>query len=101
VKKTKAQVHVFAALLRSARPPLALLGLDSDKKQSSSTIISPAIASMRDSPSPALNPIRKNDSCFVEQKNWTVVCQSVGYARYDTPEGLDLLNEIYSTLRLI
>jgi hypothetical protein len=30
-------------------------------------------------------PYRKNDNCFVEQKNWPVVRQQVGDARYDTP----------------
>lgn len=29
-------------------------------------------------------PYRKNDSARVEQKNWAVVRQAVGYARYDT-----------------
>jgi len=27
---------------------------------------------------------RKNDNCFVEQKNWPVVRQMVGYVRFDT-----------------
>jgi len=38
---------------------------------------------------------RKNDSCFVEQKNYSVVRRNVGYLRYDTDEELDLLNELY------
>ncbi|MFL5798907.1 MAG: transposase family protein, partial [Actinomycetota bacterium] len=29
-------------------------------------------------------PYRKNDNCFVEQKNGAVVRQAVGYLRYDT-----------------
>ncbi len=44
--------------------------------------------------------MRKNDNCFVEQKNWSVVRRSVGYARYDTDEQLALLNELYTHLRL-
>lgn len=43
---------------------------------------------------------RKNDNCFVEQKNWPVVRQQVGYLRYDTPEELETLRELYSHLRL-
>ena len=42
---------------------------------------------------------RKNDNCFVEQKNWTHVRQQVGYARYDTPQELQALNELYRYLR--
>ena len=33
-------------------------------------------------------PYRKNDNCFVEQKNYSVVRRAVGYLRYDTDEEL-------------
>src|SRR5665811_471591 len=42
----------------------------------------------------------KNDGCHVEQKNWSVVRNAVGYHRYDTPPELELLNQIYVQLRL-
>jgi len=42
----------------------------------------------------------KNDGCHVEQKNWSVVRRAVGYHRYDTPDELALLNQIYALLRL-
>jgi len=45
-------------------------------------------------------PYRKNDSCYVEQKNWAVVRKVAGYCRYDTVEELRLLNRIYVLLRL-
>jgi hypothetical protein len=45
-------------------------------------------------------PYRKNDNCFVEQKNWPVVRQQVGYLRYDTPSELAVLRELYAHLRL-
>lgn len=45
-------------------------------------------------------PYRKNDSCYVEQKNWSVVRRTVGYYRYDTPEELRILTELYRSLRL-
>jgi len=38
---------------------------------------------------------RKNDSCYVEQKNYSIVRRAVGYLRYDTDEELDVLNELY------
>jgi len=41
---------------------------------------------------------KKNDSCFVEQKNYSVVRRNVGYLRYDTEEELSVLNEIYLNL---
>ena len=40
-------------------------------------------------------PNKKNDNCFVEQKNWTHVKKFVGYLRYDTQQEQDLLNELY------
>ena len=43
-------------------------------------------------------PQRKNDNCFVEQKNWSVVRRAVGYHRYDTPQQLDLLDRLYAVM---
>jgi hypothetical protein len=43
-------------------------------------------------------PYRKNDSCHIEQKNWSVVRKAVGYLRYDRDEQLDLLNDLYEYL---
>lgn len=45
-------------------------------------------------------PYKKNDQAHVEQRNWTVVRQVVGYARYESPKALKLLNNIYEDLRL-
>lgn len=43
---------------------------------------------------------RKNDNCYVEQKNYSVVRKYVGYFRYDTEEELKTLKELYGYLRL-
>lgn len=46
-------------------------------------------------------PFKKNDNCFVEQKNWTHVRRIVGYLRYDTEEEVNCLNDLYrNELRL-
>jgi hypothetical protein len=45
-------------------------------------------------------PYKKNDNCFVEQKNYSIVRRTVAYYRYDTPRQLVLLNAIYQKLRL-
>lgn len=46
-------------------------------------------------------PNKKNDNCFVEQKNWTHVKKFVGYLRYDTKAEQDILNDLYGNeLRL-
>lgn len=38
---------------------------------------------------------KKNDGCYVEQKNWARVRELVGYYRYDTPGELEVLNQIW------
>lgn len=38
---------------------------------------------------------KKNDNALVEQKNYTHVRRLVGYLRYDTPEEMGLLNDLY------
>jgi hypothetical protein len=38
---------------------------------------------------------RKNDNCWVEQKNFDTVRKLVGYARYSSPEALKALNALY------
>ena len=46
-------------------------------------------------------PYKKNDNCFVEQKNWTHVKKFVGYQRYETKEEQEILNDLYQNeLRL-
>lgn len=46
-------------------------------------------------------PNKKNDNCFVEQKNWTHIKKFVGYVRYDSNKELELLNDLYENeLRL-
>ena len=41
---------------------------------------------------------RKNDNCYVEQKNWSVVRRAVGYKRFDTESSCKTLNELYTYL---
>lgn len=100
--KNKAQVHVFAALLKIREGlPFPLLGLDSDNGSEFINTHLSRYCQHEGLTFTRSRPYRKNDSCFVEQKNWTVVRQTVGYARYDTPEELALLNRIYGAMRLL
>jgi transposase InsO family protein len=45
-------------------------------------------------------PYRKNDNCYIEQKNGSIIRKFVGHARYTTEEELNILNELYGYLRL-
>lgn len=99
--KNKAQIHVFAALkdIREALP-FPLLGIDSDN---GSEFINHELFRYCQEENLTFTrsrAYRKNDGCHVEQKNWSVVRQNVGYARFDTPGELDVLKEIHSLVRL-
>jgi len=97
--RNKAQVHVFAAIQRARqRLPFPLLGIDSDSgaefinDQLYRYCIEEKITFTRGRAG------RKNDSAYVEQKNWSVVRRAVGYGRYNSPEQLQLLNTLYARL---
>jgi hypothetical protein len=46
-------------------------------------------------------PYRKNDNCFVEEKNNSLVRHTVGYLRYDTVQEIALLKAIYERQTLL
>jgi len=99
--RNKAQVWVFKGLTAiRKRLPFHLLGIDSDNgsefinNELYRYCISERITFTR------ARPHRKNDNCFVEEKNWSVVRRNVGYRRYDSAEQFEVLNELYSHLRL-
>jgi hypothetical protein len=43
-------------------------------------------------------PSKKNDNCFVEERNGHIVRRWVGYARFDVPEIVEALNAVYDVL---
>jgi len=97
----KAQVWVFEAIQEiRGRLPFPLLGLDSDN---GSEFINGELLrycqQQRISFTRA-RPYRKNDNCYVEQKNYSVVRQTVGYQRFDTAAELLVLKQLYAQLRL-
>jgi hypothetical protein len=99
--QNKAQVWVFAALKElRARLPFALQGIDSDN---GSEFINDHLLEYCQHEGITFTrsrPYRKNDNCFVEQKNYTIVRRHVGYQRLAGSEQLALVNELYRHLRL-
>lgn len=81
--------------------PFPLLGLDSDNGAEFINNNLLTYCTERQITFTRGRPYRKNDSCHVEQKNWSVVRQAVGYARYDTEAELAALAELYRHLRLM
>jgi len=99
--KNKAEIWVFEALkdIRT-RLPFDLLGIDSDNGGEFINNHLIRFCQNENITFTRARSYRKNDNCYVEQKNYTVVRRYVGYARYDTEAAQKLLNELYGHLRL-
>lgn len=97
----KGQKATFEGIMTMRhRLPFPLLGIDSD---SGSEFINHHLYNYCQDEKITFTrarPYNKNDQAHVEQRNWTVVRQVVGYARYESSEALILLNVIYEDLRL-
>lgn len=99
--KNKAQIWVFNALKDiSTRLPFRLLGIDSDN--GGEFINAPLLRYCQAEKITFTRgrAYRKNDNCYVEQKNYSVVRRAVGYYRYESEQELKVLNELYCYLRL-
>ena len=100
--RNKARKWTFEALMvAESRFPFSFLGIDSDN---GSEFINGHLYDYCDKKNIIFTrsrPYRKNDNCYVEEKNNSVIRRNVGYFRYDTQEELELLNDIYKQLRLL
>jgi hypothetical protein len=100
--KNKAQRWVFAAIKdATASFPFPVLGIDSDN---GSEFINWELFRWCEQEKLTFTRSRsgnKNDGAHVEQKNWHIVRQTVGYHRYDTAGELELLNRIWALQGLL
>lgn len=98
--KNKAQKWVFAAIKDSlASFPFPILGIDSDN---GSEFINWELFRWCEQEKLTFTRSRsgnKNDGAHVEQKNWHIIRQVVGYHRYDSAGELELLNKIWQQQR--
>ena len=94
--KNKAQANVFRAIkIVSARFPFKIAGIDSDNGSEFINAHMLTYCIKNKITFTRSREHKKNDSCYVEQKNYSVVRRNVGYLRYDTEEELEILNELY------
>ncbi|MCK5548660.1 MAG: transposase family protein, partial [Thermoplasmata archaeon] len=99
--KNKAQIWTLDAMKEIVgRVPFRVLGIDSDNGGEFINAHLKAFCEEKKITFTRSRPFRKNDNCFVEQKNYSVVRRAVGYWRYDTEEEREILNELYEYLRL-
>lgn len=98
----KCQEGAFAAIkLIRKRTPFPLLSIHPDNQNSLINIHFLRYTQKEGIEFTRSRPYKKNDNCFVEQKNWTHIRKLVGYLRYDTEEELNVLNSLYrNELRL-
>lgn len=97
----KGQERVGGAIHRvRQRLPFLLLGLDSDNGSEFINHHLLTYCRKEHITFTRSRSYKKNDSCYVEQKNWSVVRRMVGYDRYSSKLSLDALNRIYEILRL-
>jgi hypothetical protein len=97
--KNKAHRWVLEALTALPRElPVPLLGFDTDNGGEFVNTTVVAWCSEQRITFTRTRPYRKNDNCFVEQKNGAVVRQAVGYLRYDTDVELEVLARLYTHL---
>jgi len=99
--RNRAQIYVHAAIREIRRRlPFELLGIDADNGGEFINHNLISYCTQEGITFTRSRPYRKNDNCFVEEKNWSVVRRFAGYARYDTERQLEVLNELYRTVRL-
>lgn len=82
------------------RLPFPLLGLDSDNGGEFINQHLFAYCQREEITFTRSRSYKKNDSCHVEQKNWSVVRRLIGYDRYNSRMALETLNRIYYLTRL-
>jgi hypothetical protein len=84
-----------------ARMPYPIKGLDSDSGAEFINEIMLRYCQTHGIVFTRSRPYKKNDQCKVEQKNWSVVRQNVGYNRYEGEDSRRILSAFYRQLRLL
>lgn len=97
--KSQYRTHKAVDRIRK-RLPFPMLGLDSDNRTEFINWLLKRYCEEYKITFSRIRPYRKNDNCYVEQKNYTVVRRFLGYARYDTEEQLEIIREILKLVEL-
>jgi hypothetical protein len=78
--------------------PFPLLGFDSDNGSEfiNHALVRHFLGRQRPVQFTRSRAYKKDDNAHIEQKNWTHVREWLGYERFDDPEAIRLMNELYS-----
>lgn len=97
----RSQIAVHDALDQlQKRLPFPLLGIDSDNDSVFINELMLKYCQTNNITFTRCRPYKKNDQCFVEQKNWSIVRRTIGYQRYESQAAQQHLAEIYEMLHL-
>ncbi len=97
----KSQIAVVTALcaLRT-RFPFPIRGIDSDNGSEFINALLAGYCAAERLTFTRCRAYHKNDQAHVEEKNWSVVRQLIGYDRYEDPAAVAALNHIYGLLHV-
>jgi hypothetical protein len=98
--RSEKSVELAVESIRS-RMPYSIKGLDSDSGSEFVNDIMLRYCRSNGIVFTRSRPYKKNDQCKVEQKNWSVVRQNVGYNRFEGEEARANLSSFYRVLRLL
>jgi hypothetical protein len=79
----------------SAQLPFVVKGIDSDNDSAFINYHLAKYCRQENILPTRSRPYKKNDQCHVEQKNWSVVRQFIGYRRFETDKQLAVLRKVY------
>lgn len=97
--RNKSELAVFAAFERlRERLPFPLRGIDCDNGGEFINHNMRRYCEQERITLTRSRPYRKNDNCYIEQKNWSVVRRLVGYARFEAG-ALPTLEALYAVAR--
>ena len=99
--RNRGQQTVFQALvLARGRLPFPLRGIDSDNGSEFINAHLLRYCQQEELTFTRSRPYKKNDQAYVEQKNWSIVRQLVGYERYESLAAYEALCALYEVVRL-
>ena len=75
--------------------PFRLLGIDSDNGSEFINWHLGRWCARRDIQFTRGRPYKKDDNAHIEQKNWTHVRRLLGWDRYDTPQAVEAIDDLY------
>jgi len=96
----RSQILVTAAIDRIRKMlPFPVLGIDCDNGTEFINHVLKGYCDKHKIELTRCRPYRKNDQCYVEQKNWSIVRHYMGYARYEGAQECSHLQSAYRWLR--